>query len=138
MRKVVVTIIVVVSILIVLPLATHLTKSQGDQEVETGKADSVSLSNPLRAALSKAVVVDIDRSPDGGGRPTVQYAVREVCEAAGISYQWNKSQDLAGDYCRRFIQPVHLDNVTAEEALTHILSPVDGSYDVDADGLYLK
>ena len=133
-KPVAIAIVVAVVILLGLPLAAHFMKSQGDDEPAPAPVREAPVSD---SPLTKTVSVDIDQSPHGG-RLTVQFAVMEVCKAAGMKYQWEKSRELADDYCRNYIQPVHIHNVTAEEALAQILSPVNGSYDCDANGLYLK
>ena len=127
---------IVVAILIFFPLAVRQLRGPGNEETGSPSPDSLTESDPLRAPLSKTVSVSIASSPDGG-RLTVQFAVMEVCRKAGISYQWEKSRLRARSYCRKFVRPVRLRNVTAEEALAKILSAVDGRYDIDADGLYL-
>ena len=142
MNKTVAAVVAVVAVLIAIPLLPHVIPERKAQEAGAGRADHIQPAttpdpDPLRAALEKTVTVDIESSPEGG-RLSVQYAVMEVCNAAGITYQWEKSRQLAAGYCQRFVEPVHLHNVTVEDALTQILKTVGGRYDIDVAGLYLK
>lgn len=87
--------------------------------------------------LEQAISVKISTSPDGD-RLTVQYAAMEIAKAAGIPYQWQKSQDLAGSKARRYIEPFAAENKSAADALTELLTPVGLTYGVDQNGLFLS
>jgi beta-lactamase regulating signal transducer with metallopeptidase domain len=86
--------------------------------------------------LGKAVTVDVNQSPDGD-RLTVQYAATAVCEAAGVPYQWDKSQRHAREKCRRYIEPVRIKDTPAGKAIAEILKPHGLAYGLDVNGLYL-
>jgi hypothetical protein len=105
-------------------------KSAGqDKQEETKKSEFEQL-------LHKPVTLDISKSPDSN-RLTVQYAVINVCEAAGIPYQWGKSAKLADPERRNYIEPVHIKGKFVSEAINDILNPFGLSYGLDANGLYL-
>lgn len=89
-----------------------------------------------RSVLQKVITAHAEKSPDGD-RLTVQYAVIAVCEAAGLQYDWNASAEKADPKRREYVQPLHVSNVTAEQALAQILGPVNLQYDVGRKGLYL-
>lgn len=86
--------------------------------------------------MLKTVKADCEKSPDGSGL-TVQYAAIAICESAGIPYQWDKSAQLAGPEVRNFISPLHVKDLTAEQALLDLLGPMGLRFDVDQKGLYL-
>ncbi len=86
--------------------------------------------------LSKPVTVDIEKSPDGS-RLTVQYAVIAVCKAVGVPFKWEKSAKYAEPERRRFIEPLHMNDISARKAISDILRPFDLSYAIDGDGLFL-
>ncbi|NIA16745.1 MAG: hypothetical protein GWO86_00175, partial [Planctomycetes bacterium] len=90
----------------------------------------------FKRKLKKSVTVDVSKSP-GSDRLTVQYAVIEVCKAAGVPYQWKKSAKLADTQRREYIKPISVKKITAEKVLTDILRPVGLDYGLDAKGLYL-
>ncbi|MHB0945986.1 MAG: ankyrin repeat domain-containing protein [Sedimentisphaerales bacterium] len=86
--------------------------------------------------LSKNVTVDIDKSPDGSGL-TVQYAVIAVCKAAGVPYNREKSAQQADPQRRSFIEPLHIKDKMASEAIADILKPFSLNYTIDSDGLFI-
>jgi RNA polymerase sigma-70 factor (ECF subfamily) len=87
--------------------------------------------------LQQPINVNISTSPDGD-RLTVQYAAMEIAKAAGIPYQWQKSQDLAGSKARRYIDSFTAENKKAAEALSELLLPIGLTYGVDENGLFLS
>jgi len=93
-------------------------------------------SEQYKETLKTVVSVDIDKSPDGGSL-TVQYAVIAICEKARIPYQWEKSQKLASPECRQFIAPIHIKDISAEKAITDIITPIGLKFGVDDSGLYI-
>jgi beta-lactamase regulating signal transducer with metallopeptidase domain len=119
---------------------------QGGNELKTGEelqnpaaqlevADAGS-KNKFQELMNHKVTVNVEHSPDGN-RLTVQYAAIAICEAVGIPYQWDKSQKFAGEKAKRYIEPIHFKDVTAEKAITDVLNPLALTYDLDANGLYL-
>jgi len=116
-------------------LATEdgLVKHYASEQQSLDSADEKATFDQL---LSKKVTVDIDKSPDGSGL-TVQYAVIAVCEAAGVPYKWEKSAQLAEPQRRKFIEPLHIKEMVASEAITDILKPPGLNYAIDSDGLFI-
>ena len=86
--------------------------------------------------LEQPVTVNASQSPDGD-RLTIQYAAIEICKAAGVPYQWKKSQKLAGEKTRRYIEPIHFENTPANQILNSILEPLGLKYAIDENGIYL-
>lgn len=113
------------------------TKQQGPNEAHT---EFVTLAKEPdhagNSTLEQPVNVNISTSPDGD-RLTVQYAAMEIAKAAGIPYQWQKSQDLAGSKARRYIEPFAAENKSAADALNELLMPIGLTYGVDENGLFL-
>lgn len=101
--------------------------------VRTTQADT---QGDMEARLKSTIAVSVDKSPNGD-RLSVQYAVIGICEAAKIPYQWERSAKEADPERRRYIEPLHLGNVTAEKALKELLAPAGLAYRVDEKGLYL-
>ncbi len=87
--------------------------------------------------LNQTVSVNISHSPNNS-KLSVQYAVMAIAKAAGVPYQWEKSQKLAGTKARQYIQPVNFENTPATEALIEILEAVGLSYSVDEAGIFLS
>ena len=117
---------------------------KGGKIVEKTFGQSVEIVQPVpttstewyKQLLSKKVTVDIDKSPDGN-RLTVQYAVIAVCEAAGVPYKWEKSAQQAEPERREFIEPLHIKDTPASEAITDILKLFGLNYAIDSDGLFI-
>jgi len=86
--------------------------------------------------LLNSVTVDIEKGPDNR-ELTVQFAVKAICEDAGVPYQFEKSGELADPQRRNFTDPVHIKDVTLEKALLDVLSPVGLRFDLDENGLFL-
>ncbi len=86
--------------------------------------------------LKNKITVSAAKSPDGD-RLTIQYATIEICKAAEVPYQWNKSQQLAGEKARRYIEPINFENISADDALRSILEPVGLKYAINKEGVYL-
>jgi hypothetical protein len=61
-----------------------------------------------------------------------------ICEAAGVPYQFQKSQSMAGDVCRQFVAPVSVSGTSAKQALMSLLGPLGVQYEIDDIGLFLK
>jgi tetratricopeptide (TPR) repeat protein len=86
--------------------------------------------------LRNKITVSVAKSPDGD-RLTFQYAAIELCKAANVPYQWDKSQKQGGEAVRRYIEPVHFENTTADAALKSLLAPVGLTYQLDEEGVFL-
>ncbi len=89
-----------------------------------------------REALKNEISLEVNKSPDGS-RLTVQYAIIEICEKAGVPYQWKKSQKLASPECRGFLDVIQFRDVPAEKAIKAIVEPLELSYGLDDNGLYI-
>lgn len=107
-----------------------------DSQKSAEQAEEQKDASRYKELLSKSVTVDIDKSPDGSGL-TVQYAVIGICETAGVPYQWSKSAKLTESKCRNYIEPIHIKNEVASDAVKNILKPLGLSYGLDTNGLYL-
>ena len=90
-----------------------------------------------KTSMQNEISAKVDKSP-GGERLTVQFAAIAICTDAGVLYQWEKSQELAGENARRFIGPINFNKVTAEKALSSLLAPLGLTYGVDDNGVYLQ
>ena len=98
---------------------------------------SAAAADNFRQALEQPITVNVSRSPDGN-QLTVQFAAISICKAAGdVPYQFEKSQKLAGDDCRRFVAPLQVGNIPASQALSNLLAPLNLRYEVDNQGVYL-
>ena len=86
--------------------------------------------------FNQPVTVNVSQSPDGD-RLTVQYAVMAIAKAAGMQYQWDKSQKLAGEKARQYIKPINFENTPANQAIISILEPVGLTYALDESGVFL-
>jgi len=86
--------------------------------------------------LKNKITISTAKSPDGD-RLTVQYAAIEICKAANVPYQWDKSQKLAGEKVKQYIEPINFENIAAYEVLNSILEKVGLIYAVDDSGVYL-
>jgi len=126
----------IVVVLVVIPVAVQMRKGGGNGKDGAMSEVGTSAAPSFQAPLDKIVSVDTEQSP-GGGRLTVQYGVMAVCDAAGIAYQFEKSMQLSGGLNARYIDPVNVSDITAEEAIRQILAPVGLKFSVDAAGLYL-
>jgi len=125
---------VIVVMVLLSPLLLGALKDGEGHEGEAANGDtSAAEGSPLDTPIS----LHLEHSP-GGGRLTVQFAVKAVCEAAGLSYDWDKSQRLAGDDCKRFMAPVAFDSTLAREALDQILAPLGLTYALDDQTLHLR
>jgi len=113
----------------------YLIKGEGSAEIPQPAAVSGNTDEYMKT-LEKKVSVNVTNSPDGD-RLTVQYAVIAVCEKAGVPYQWEKSQQLAGEATRRYVDPLEVEDKVARQALADFLAPLDLMYAVDDRGLYL-
>jgi len=69
-------------------------------------------------------------------RLSLQYAVMEVCNQIGLSYQFDRSQTNIAPLNRRWVTPGIADK-PADEALQELLTPLGLTYAVDGSDLYL-
>ena len=91
----------------------------------------------FKQALDRPVTINAAQSPDAEWL-TVQFAAMEICKAAGnVPYQFEKSQQLAGQYARGFIEPFQANGIPASQALSSLLAPLNLRYEVDDKGVYL-
>lgn len=110
--------------------------SSAKSGTQSPPASNASPAETYRQAFEKPVTVNEAQSP-GGERLTVQYAAMAICKAVDVPYQWDKSQNLAGDVCRRFIGSLNVSGMSAKQALTNVVSPLGARYEFDENGVYL-
>ncbi len=89
-----------------------------------------------RQKLKQPITVNVAQSPDGD-RLTVQYAAIAIAEEAGVPYQWDKSAQLAHPQRTRYIAPLRIAGKPAAQALADVLGPVELSFGIDENGVYL-
>lgn len=89
-----------------------------------------------QSAMERPLTVSAAQSPDGA-QLTVQYAAIAICETAGVPYQWEKSRQLAGDVCSRFVSPLKVSGVSGRQALTDLLTSLGVRYEIDGQGVYM-
>jgi len=70
-------------------------------------------------------------------RISIQTAATQVCAQAGMQYDFNRSQQKAGDKCRLYIQ-VNLENSTLDEALAQIVLKNGLRYRMEGQSLWLE
>ncbi|MEN6383956.1 MAG: tetratricopeptide repeat protein [Phycisphaerales bacterium] len=117
---------------------TSLEAEPDNQEIKTDlQKIKDKAAAEYNARLNNLITVNAAKSPDGD-RLTVQYAIIEICKAADVPYQWKKSQSLAGSKARKYIEPVNLENISANEAIGSILKPIGLNYAIDTYGVYLS
>ena len=118
-------------VVVLLPMsAVSASKVDGASSQTEISSPTASSADEYRLSLKKKVSVNISKSP-GGGRLTVQYAVMAICEAAGVPYQWEKSNKLANTKVRDFTKPVHVTNIEAEKVLQAVLRPIKLTFEVN-------
>lgn len=98
--------------------------------------DKQDTAEAFRQKLEQPVAVNVAQSPDGD-RLTVQYAAIAIAEEAGVPYQWDKSAQLAHPQRTRYIAPLRIAGKPAAQALADVLGPVELSFGIDENGVYL-
>ena len=136
MKKLLILFIAVVVLFVLIMAWTGKRERKEESLPDAGVQETLTARERYLEALSNKVTVNIDQSP-GGQRLTVQYAVLAVCEPAGVPYQREHSAKLADPERKRFVPPVHVENVPAQQVISGILSPVGLKFGVDDNGLYL-
>jgi beta-lactamase regulating signal transducer with metallopeptidase domain len=86
--------------------------------------------------LRNPVTLDISSSPDGA-QQTIQNAVNAICEAVGVPYQREISTKLIEHPRWKYMEPIHIKDTPAEDAIRNILKPYHLNYRLNANGLYL-
>jgi len=60
-----------------------------------------------------------------------------VCKAVSVPYNWDKSAELTDTECRRYIEPINIEDKVASQAIADMLGPVGLLYGIDSNGVYL-
>ena len=104
----------------------------GDERKSTGA---------LKKALSTKVKLKAPYpSPDGNGtsdKISLQYAVKEVVQQAGLRYDFNTSFRNTDPLCRRWVTP-RIQNKTCGKALQEILDPFGLTYKIEDGAVVLE
>jgi len=106
-----------------------LTIDQDDESIWLVKATGV-------AALRKLISIDFTGKP-GASSLTVGDAVEAICKEAGIAFLRESSRRYAAPLARTRIDPMHIRNVPAGQAISTIAAPAGLRFNMDSRGLWL-
>jgi hypothetical protein len=113
------------------------TKAEALEESKLPPGYSLSTDDQLATKVTLTKPYPLSFEGDESNRITIQYAVIQLANQAGLDYDWNASQANAGEVCRKYITP-EIKGVPLREALAKILKPEALTYDLRDGKIVLK
>jgi hypothetical protein len=79
------------------------------------------------------------KSYDGAStdRMSLQYAVIELAQQAGLGYNWDQSYNNTNPVCRRWVTP-NIENVPFDQAMRQLLDPLGLTYNIVDNSVVLR